>query len=98
MKNNSTETSSSTAAETQSAAIAVPLATDTTTTKASTNETERRMLLFRLSDAGSRIREESNLIQRTGFSDASARLLRILGETIEEQRLAIASTLRGESK
>lgn len=61
----------------------------------SMKEVDQRMLLFRLSDAASRIRGESDLIRRTGFTDASSRLLRILGETIEEQRLALAGSASG---
>lgn len=52
-------------------------------------ETEKRMLLFRLSEAGMRIREEADLIRRTGFTNPASRLLRILGETVEEQHVAL---------
>ena len=95
MKNNPTKFSNS-----KDAAFAVPLSLNETMTesapaaKADMTETDKRMLLFRLSDAASRIRDESNLIRRTGFTDSSSRLLRILAETVEEQRLALG----GDSK
>ncbi len=54
-------------------------------------ETEKRMLLFRLSDAAMRIREEADLIRRTGFTDQASRLMRILGEAVEEQHAALKS-------
>ena len=54
-----------------------------------TTETEKRMLLFRLSDAANRIREEGDLIRRTGFADQASRLMRILGEAVEEQHVAL---------
>lgn len=53
------------------------------------SETEKRMLLFRLSNASARIREETDLIRRTGFTDQASRLLRILGEAVEEQQVAL---------
>ncbi len=77
-------------------AVAVPLNADHTmpdsfvVTPAAKTETEKRMLLFRLSDAAMRIREEADLIRRTGFTDQSSRLLRILGEAVEEQHAALS--------
>jgi hypothetical protein len=76
------------------ATVAIPLTSNEIpqtfeATPAST-ETEKRMLLFRLSDAAQRIREESELIRRTGFSDPAGRLLRILGEAVEEQSVALS--------
>lgn len=76
-------------------AFAVPLATDSSVSVAATSETDKRMLLIRLSDAAARIREEATLIRRAGFTDPASRLLRILGETVEEQRLAL-DTARDE--
>ena len=71
-------------------AFAVPLSAPVETQSVPlSSETDKRMLLIRLSDAASRIREEATLIRRLGFTDSSSRLLRILGETIEEQRLAL---------
>ena len=60
-------------------------------------ETDRRMLLVRLSDAADKIRKETELIQRTSFSDPAGRLLRILAETVEEQRLSFGAA-RGAKK
>ena len=66
------------------------------------SETEQRMLLFRLSDAAMRIREESDLIHRAGFTDPASRLLRLLGEAVEEQHAALSgksgSAFSGDSK
>ena len=80
-------------------ALAVPL-TETVASKAlkpAASEIEMRMLVIRLSNAATRIREEASLIQRTGFSDQNSRLLRMLGETVEEQRLAL-ETVGGDAK
>jgi hypothetical protein len=65
-----------------------------------TTALEKRMLLFRLSEAGTRIREEADLIRRTGFTDHGSRLLRILAEAVEEQHLALGgrSVSDGEPK
>ncbi len=80
---------------TATAAFAVPLSTFEGETQAHRPsggaEISRHMLLIRLSEAASRIREEAQLIRSVGFTDPSARLLRILGETNEEQQLALAS-------
>lgn len=54
-------------------------------------EISRHMLLIRLSEAASRIREEAEQIRGVGFTEPSSRLLRILAETAEEQRGALAS-------
>ena len=84
--------------------MAAPLASneETVPAKAASSETEQRMLLFRLSDAAMRIREEADLIRRTGFTDQASRLLRILGEAVEEQHSALsvktASAFSGETK
>ena len=58
--------------------------------KEAKSETEKRMLLFRLSDAAIRIREEAELIRRNGFADQSSRLMRILGEAVDEQHAALS--------
>lgn len=58
------------------------------------DETSRKMLLIRLSEAAGRIREEAELIRNSNFSDSTARLMRILGEVVEEQKQA----LHGASK
>jgi hypothetical protein len=60
-------------------------------------ETDRRMLLVRLSDAAEKIRKETELIQRTAFNDPAGRLLRILAESVEEQRLSFGA-VRGDKK
>ena len=73
-------------------AFAVPL-----TAPSAKTETDRRMLLVRLSDAAEKIRKETELIQRTSFNDPAGRLLRILGETIEEQRLSFGAAV-GDKK
>ena len=52
---------------------------------------DQKMLVYRLTEAARRIREETELIRRSSFSDTGARLMRILGETVEEQRQAIIS-------
>lgn len=84
--------------------MAVPLAPkeETQPTKSTPSETEQRMLLFRLSDAAIRIRDEADLIRRTGFTDQASRLLRILGEAVEEQHSALSgktgSAFSGETK
>ncbi len=59
-------------------------------------EADRLQLLVRLSDAAARIREETELIQRTSFADPAGRLLRILGEAVEEQRLGSVSLERDQ--
>lgn len=72
--------------------VAVPLAANEDSKQAPTlsNETDRRMLLFRLSEAGTRIRDEAELIRRTGFTDQASRLLKILSEAVEEQHVALS--------
>lgn len=82
-------------AEVLTQSIAAPLKNDRqmpdsfVTSRAETSETEKRMLLIRLSEASGRIRKESDLIRRTGFTEPSGRLLRILAETVEEQLIAL---------
>lgn len=78
------------------AVVAVPLAADQGSVPASfavspadENEIGKRMLLIRLSDAAERIRQEGELIRRTGFTDGTSRLVRILAEAVDEQRLAL---------
>lgn len=46
-------------------------------------------LLARLTEASAFIRSEAEQIQNIGFTDRSVRLLRILGEAVEEQRLGL---------
>lgn len=46
-------------------------------------------LLARLTEASAFIRSEAEQIKMIGLSDRSVRLLRILGEAIEEQRLGL---------
>lgn len=97
MKNNAAKLSNS-----NTGAFAIPLKLEEAVIEngstVDTTETEKRMLLFRLSDAASRIRDEANLIRRTAFTDSSARLLRILGEAVEEQRGALADFAGGAEK
>ncbi len=83
--------------------VAVPLAaSEKLKTHVDVSETDRRMLLFRLSNAALRIRDEADLIRRTGFTDQASRLLRILGEAVEEQHAAMTTkaevVFRGEKK
>jgi hypothetical protein len=103
VKNNSTKFAtldSNSAAGVGAFAIALKLDETVIETESvtDTSELEKRMLLFRLSDAAARIRDEANLIRRTAFTDASGRLLRILGETVEEQRAALDSSNGGAGK
>ena len=70
------------------AAFAVPLSA---VNRQGETEISRHMLLIRLSEAASRIREEAEQIRGVGFTETSARLYRILAETTEEQRCALAS-------
>lgn len=95
MKNIPAKQNTSTSTSASTAAFAVPLSTfqgETTDVSAKAgSEISRHMLLIRLSEAASRIREEAQLIRSVGFTDPSARLLRILGETNEEQQLALAN-------
>ena len=78
------------------APLAVPLAVPKTQNQLAA-ETDRHLLLIRLSDAAEKIRKETELIQRTSFNDPAGRLLRILAETIEEQRVSFGA-VRGEKK
>ncbi|CAN5547575.1 hypothetical protein BH10BDE1_BH10BDE1_31970 [soil metagenome] len=105
MKNTArTQDKSSKANNTNAGAFAVPLAVPLAvhlappkSTAQAATETERRMLLVRLSDAADKIRKETELIQRTSFGDPTGRLLRILAETVEEQRLSFGA-VRGAKK
>ena len=83
--------------------VAVPLAiSEKLKSGVEASETDRRMLLFRLSNAALRIRDEADLIRRTGFTDQASRLLRILGEAVEEQHAALSTKVEvvfdGEKK
>lgn len=101
MKNTArTQDKSSKANNTNAGAFAVPLAVSLAVPQSPAQvatETDRRMLLVRLSDAADKIRKETELIQRTSFSDPAGRLLRILAETVEEQRLSLGA-VRGAKK
>lgn len=66
------------------------LGSEKLTTEKST-AADQKMLVYRLTEAARRIREETELIRRSSFSDSGARLMRILGETVEEQRQSILS-------
>jgi hypothetical protein len=46
-------------------------------------------LLARLTEASAFIRSEADQIKTIGLADRSVRLLRILGEAVEEQRLGL---------
>lgn len=46
-------------------------------------------LLARLTEASAFIRSEAEQIKMIGLTDRSVRLLRILGEAVEEQRLGL---------
>lgn len=46
-------------------------------------------LLARLTEASAFIRAEADQIRTIGITDRSVRLLRILGEAVEEQRLGL---------
>lgn len=93
-----TNTSGKTSSEAISngAAFSVPIAVPKSPDQVA-GEKNQRMLLVRLSDAADRIRKETELIQRTGFDDPAARLLRILAETVEEQRVSFGAA-RGDKK
>ncbi len=73
------------------AAIAVPvtgnhLRSDNSVENAANAQLD---LLARLTEASAFIRSEAEQIKTIGLSDRSVRLLRILGEAIEEQRLGL---------
>ena len=72
---------------------AVPLVSESNSTvtepQSTSSDIEMRMLLIRLSDAAARIRDEKALIQQIGYQDQTSRLLRILGEAVEEQKSAL---------
>ncbi len=64
--------------------VAVPVANMGQPTSCENSQLE---LLSRLTEASVIIRSEAEQIKAIGVSDRSVRLLRILGEAIEEQRL-----------
>lgn len=73
------------------AAIAVPVAGNQFRTENHAEATAEAQLdlLARLTEASAFIRSEAEQIKTIGLSDRSVRLLRILGEAIEEQRLGL---------
>jgi hypothetical protein len=79
MKPNSVNHNSINSAPAPVAAIVVPMA------HASSQREDH--LLLRLNRAAELIRRETEQIQSKNFLDQSVRLLRLLGETVEEQRL-----------
>lgn len=54
-------------------------------------ENSQLELLSRLTEASVIIRSEAEQIKAIGVSDRSVRLLRILGEAIEEQRIGLGA-------
>lgn len=75
--------------------VAVPV---TSLGSASNHEHAQLDLLSRLTEASAIIRSEAEQIKAIGVSDRSVRLLRILGEAIEEQRLGLEMGFKSETK
>jgi hypothetical protein len=80
------------------AAIAVPVTVKPMTTltnegviesAAEASANAQLDLLARLTEASAFIRSEADQIKTIGLADRSVRLLRILGEAVEEQRLGL---------
>lgn len=89
MKSTANTKSSMKQTATQQAAVAVPM------TKLAgldmSRENSQLELLTRLTEASIVIRSEAERIKAIGVSDRSVRLLRILGEAIEEQRIGFGA-------
>lgn len=58
------------------------------------NENAQLELLSRLTEASVIIRSESEQIKAFGVSDRAVRLLRILGEAVEEQRIGTEAGMK----